>query len=155
MLVGGLLVPSALAVSAALVVRVPLVVPAVLLALAAGLLADFAVLAAGLGVLALAVVVLGARGLRVLARGAVVPAAALAVADGSALAVRSWALTGTSAGAAVAVPAAAWPLERGRSVSDGAVLRMPGSIPISSVSLASRSVTTGLAAWKALSAISR
>ena len=67
MLVRGLLVPSALAVSAALEVRGPLAVPAALLALAAGLLADFVVLLAGWGVLALAVAVLVARGLRVLA----------------------------------------------------------------------------------------
>jgi hypothetical protein len=67
LLVRGLLVPSALAVSAALEVRGPLAVPAALLALAAGLLADFVVLLAGLGVLALAVAVLVARGLRVLA----------------------------------------------------------------------------------------
>jgi hypothetical protein len=67
LLVRGLLVPSALAVSAALEVRGPLAVPAALLALAAGLLADFVVLLAGWGVLALAVAVLVARGLRVLA----------------------------------------------------------------------------------------
>jgi hypothetical protein len=67
LLVRGLLVPSALAVSAALEVRGPLAVPAALLALAAALLADFVVLLAGWGVLALAVAVLVARGLRVLA----------------------------------------------------------------------------------------